>query len=136
MDISKIKLFSLLETNLKYTGERQEVLASNIANANTPGYGAQDVKPLDFRKVYKSVDRSVVLNATAPGHITSARASGGFGASEISNRNTFEISPTGNKVVLEQEVMKVAKNSMEYQKTTSIYKKMINMMKTALGENA
>ena len=123
-----------MQTNLNYLSTRQDVLAQNVANANTPGYSAKDVQPLDFKKVFRSVDRSVVLNATNPSHLSPQVKAGAHGVSEISNTEAFEISPTGNKVVLEQEVLKVARNSAEYQKTTNLYRKMFEMLKSAIGD--
>ncbi|PIR32101.1 MAG: flagellar basal body rod protein FlgB [Alphaproteobacteria bacterium CG11_big_fil_rev_8_21_14_0_20_44_7] len=132
MNLAKIKLFGAMQTNMKYREERQELLAQNVANANTPGYDRKDLKPLNFREVYKSVDRSVVVNQTKPNHIAGNSGSGTNFAS--ANSNAFEVTPTGNKVSLEQEIMEVTKNSLEYQKTTNLYRKMMQLFKTAIGD--
>lgn len=134
MDLSKIKLFSLMQTNLNYLSTRQDTLAENVANANTPGYEAKDVQPLDFNKVFKSVNRSVAVNTTNANHISPKGQSNTFGVSEVSDTEAFEISPTGNKVVLEQEMIKITKNGGQYQMTTNLYSKMLSLMQSALGD--
>ena len=49
MDPTRIALFDLAEKRLAWTAQRQNVLAANIANANTPGFQARDVQ--SFEKV-------------------------------------------------------------------------------------
>ncbi len=50
-------------------------------------------------------------------------------------KNTYETSPTGNNVVIEEEMAKIAENQAEYQKVVSLYGKTISMFKNALGSN-
>jgi flagellar basal-body rod protein FlgB len=50
--------------------------------------------------------------------------------------DTFETIPSENNVVLEEEMAKIAENNMNYQLTTSTYKKMISMFKIAIKGNA
>ena len=137
MDLSKIKVFQMAGTNMKYLGQRQELLAQNIANANTPNYQAKDLKPLDFDKLLTTGNArstsAFTLATTHKAHFPGAGDSAGMIGDEDESE-PFEITPRGNKVVLEQEVMKASKNSMNYQMTTSIYRKMMQMMKTAIGE--
>lgn len=124
-----------MQTNMQYLGERQDVVSQNIANANTPGYQAKDLKPLKFDDLMKSTSAasSVQLASTNQKHLGGLNGGANNFASD-KNITPFEVSPTGNKVVIEEEVMKVAKNSMEYQKTTNIYRKMLQMFKTAVGD--
>ena len=49
-------------------------------------------------------------------------------------RGTFEIRPTGNAVSLEDEMMKVAANQMDYQAATSLYSRSLGLIKTAIGK--
>ena len=48
MDGSSVPLLSLLTTRMSWLSGRQSVLAQNVANADTPGYQARDMKPMDF----------------------------------------------------------------------------------------
>jgi flagellar basal-body rod protein FlgB len=47
--------------------------------------------------------------------------------------NSFEITPEGNGVTLEDEMMKVTGNQMDYQAVTALYTRSIKIIKTALG---
>jgi flagellar basal-body rod protein FlgB len=48
----------------------------------------------------------------------------------------FEITPKGNGITLEDEMMKVTTNMMDYQAATSLYQKSVRILKTALGKTA
>jgi flagellar basal-body rod protein FlgB len=72
--------------------------------------------------------------ATQPGHISVAGTdSDGFSARSM---NSFEITPEGNGVTLEDEMMKVAGNQMDYQAITALYTRSVKLIKTALGRQA
>ena len=132
MELSKISLFALMNKNMSYLNSRQDVLSQNVANANTPGYKAKDLKEIDFAEML--TPSASGLSVTDPRHISgvTGSAGGNFG-SEVSP--TYEVTPTGNQVVLEEEVMKISKTTMEYQQTSGIYRKMLSMLKMALGDN-
>ena len=48
MDVSSIPLLSLLKERMAWLSQRQDLLSQNVANADTPGYTAHDLKPVDF----------------------------------------------------------------------------------------
>ncbi len=111
---------------------RQKLLAENVANAETPGYRGRDLAEFNFGEmVSKSRVNSISAVTTQPGHIAINRTDGGqFNARSLNN---FEITPDGNGVVLEEEMMKVAANQMDYQAATSLYTRSIKLIRTALG---
>lgn len=53
MDLNKLTLFRMLKGQMGWLNRRQEVLAQNIANADTPGYKPRDLAPLDFQKMLR-----------------------------------------------------------------------------------
>ena len=57
----------------------------------------------------------------------------GFGSRQLNN---FEVTPEGNGVTLEDEMMKVTTNQMDYQAVTALYTRSIRMIKTALGRSS
>ena len=118
----------MLKTRMYWLEERQKLLAENVANADSPGYRGRDLKQLDFNAALRST-ASVTLAATAPGHF----GAGGDTQFAPALRGGFEPTSNGNAVVLEEEMMKVAENQAEYQKTLNLYRKMITLFKTAIG---
>ncbi|MEZ5839588.1 MAG: flagellar basal body rod protein FlgB [Hyphomicrobiales bacterium] len=137
MAITDLPIFSALRTRMKWHEARQRVLAENVANADTPGFRGQDLKPLEFDKDFKVKTEAPGVNTvrTDPAHISGQPISGNgpFGSRRITD---FETTPEGNRVVLEEEMMKVTANQMDYQTVAALYSRGIGLIKTALGRNA
>jgi flagellar basal-body rod protein FlgB len=131
MDLSKISVFAALTARMRWLTERQSVIASNVANADTPNYRARDLKPLNFRDVLRQSQVSMKTAQTNAAHIGSSRDAREF-AAFIDHRNT-EVTPTGNAVVIENEMLKVAQTVAEYQLMTNLYRKNVSLLKLALG---
>ena len=135
MAITDIPILSMLRTRLQWSQERQRVLAENVANADTPKYRGRDLTAPKFEdptQVTPTPVTMVSLSQTEPGHIGGMSLSGsGF---KTESRENFEIRPTGNAVSIEDEMMKVAANQMDYAAVTALYTRSLNLMKTALGK--
>jgi flagellar basal-body rod protein FlgB len=133
MALTDIPILSMLRTRLDWAQERQRVLAENVANSDTPNYRARDlVAPkFDDQPMLASVP-GVTLARTESGHL------GGVGLSRSPFRaeakGGYELRPTGNAVNVEEEMMKVAANQMDYQAATALYTRSLNLLKTALGK--
>ncbi|MDC9824424.1 flagellar basal body rod protein FlgB [Devosia sp. ZB163] len=131
----KLGLLDAISEKMRWHQTRQTLLAENVANADTPGYRGRDLKAFGFEEHMKMRSRvEVATVATQPGHI-SVRGTGpdGFGARDL---NSFEITPEGNGVTLEDEMMKVAGNQLDYQSITALYTRSVKLLKTALGKQA
>ncbi len=132
MDYSNINLFYLMKTKMAYLSERQDILARNIANIDTPGYKPKDLRKLDFKRLARVESRRLKLRATDPSHVPDPkRYRGDFRSEDM--RKTYETTPVENAVVLEEQMMKVAETQMQYQTVTNMYQKMRDMFKTAIG---
>ncbi len=132
MNLDSISLFRVVDKQLRYLGQRQETLAKNIANANTPGYQAMDLAAPDFQSAMNSV-QPVEMAATAPAHF--GVVTGASAPAKEKPIVPWEISPDGNSVVLEQQMMEASSTQANYQMATELYRKYIGMMKLALGSN-
>jgi flagellar basal-body rod protein FlgB len=120
----------MLRERMQWHQARQEVLAENVANADTPNYKARDLAPLDFSRELSAA--SLKLARTDSGHIeTEADATGDF-ATDRSGR--YETRPRGNNVTHEDEMMKVAANQMDYEAATSLYTHSLALIKMAMGK--
>jgi flagellar basal-body rod protein FlgB len=133
MDLGKIPLFEAIAKRMSWLGERQAVLAQNIANADTPGYGAQDVKPPSFAQLLGGTAARLPLATTAPGHIVSVAAGGSFA---LTPQRPGERAPNGNSVQLEDQMMKISDTANDYALTTSLYRQQLNLIKQALGHSS
>ena len=77
--------------------------------------------------------RRSTLARTDAGHIAGV-GSGDARSSQPQRNGGYEIRPTGNAVNLEDEMLKVAANQMDYQAATALYSRSLGLIKTALGK--
>jgi flagellar basal-body rod protein FlgB len=99
--LQPLALFSLASQQASWLSTRQATIASNVANANTPGYQAMDVRP--FAAVMQNLQLS--MTATASGHIQPASL-GGSEQVKVKPNEAWDVLYSGNSVNLEQEMMK------------------------------
>jgi len=131
MTVASLPLLDMLKTRMGWLQERQKVLAQNVAQADTPGYRARDLAPLDFKSHLQPPARVAGLAVTNPAHLVGARDGSAFG---VTRARTSEVRPSGNAVELEDEMMKVAQNQIDYQTATSLYSRSLGLIKTAIGK--
>lgn len=131
MPISDIPILAMLRTRMAWHQERQRVLANNVANADTPKFKPRDLVPPDFGRTAPAAGPAVLVR-TDPMHLSASGAGGG--SSAIDGRGRYQVRPTGNAVSLEEEMMKVAANQMDYQTVTTLYSRGLGLIKTALGK--
>jgi flagellar basal-body rod protein FlgB len=133
MDISNIPFFELINRRLAWLSQRQDVLADNVANADTPGFKARDLKEPSFSDLLSggaSDPRRPA--ATQPGHIGGSVREAAF---QLIDDPDVKQSLNGNAVDMEGEMMKVSKTGIDYQFAISLYRKQIGFIKTALGRS-
>src|SRR5690606_15842606 len=110
-----VNLFDIASKQAEWLSVRQTAVAGNIANANTPGYVAGDVEPFE-----KGLDRTPAgMAATQAGHL------GGIdkAAFEVHREEpTGAIRPSGNSVVLEEELIKAGEVRRSFELNTAIVK--------------
>src|ERR1700682_980948 len=58
MDVGDIPLLAMLKSRLGYLSNRERVIAENVANANSPGFQARDVKPFSFQAQVQAASSS------------------------------------------------------------------------------
>lgn len=130
MDLSNLGLFKLMSRKMDWQTQRNGVLAENIANADTPMYKPNELKPFSFRDALAD-SRRMAPTATNAAHLSGTVSPGGMNA-ERRERDVYETSPDGNAVVLEEQMMKLGQNTADYQTVLNLYRKQVSMIRTAL----
>ena len=133
MTIDNIALFQGIGAKMDYLGQRQRIIAQNIANTDTPGYEPKDLKPVDFGRVLQSVtDRKnkVSIETTNSGHMPPDR--------QINTRSdeqdaTYETAPAGNAVIMEEQLINANQTVMDYTLLTNVMRKNVGLIQTAIG---
>ena len=131
MDMSKLAVFRMTTGKMSWLAERQRVLSQNIANSDTPEYKPRDMKEVDFRNLVNHSRRGITLDRTHKSHTSLGSERFKF---EIKNsKDIYETAPSGNAVILEQQLIKNAETVTDYQLMTNLYRKHVSMFKMALG---
>ncbi len=117
------KMFPVLENLLSWTSKRQQALAANVANLDTPGYRAKDY-------TFQEQMQSLALAATSGKHIAPAEAA--------SNERLVEVDtpgkPNGNSVNLDRELTEITKNGLQYVTLVQYLNHRIRTLRAAITE--
>ena len=119
------RAFGVHEQALGMRSQRMEVLARNIANADTPQFKAQDI---DFRKVLKE-SQIASLQTTHANHVSTNESEPQNG---LMYRVPFNVAFDGNTVELPVEQAKYGQSAADYQATLSILENRISGIRKAL----
>src|SRR5437762_7576899 len=116
-------LFPALEDLLSWTSKRQQALAANVANLDTPGYRAKDYS-------FEQELSSLAMNATSKGHIKPM--------DDTTTARVFDVGttekPNGNNVDLEREMTEITKNGMQYITLVQYLNQKIRSLRAAINE--
>ena len=121
-----IYLFQVASQKSEWLSARQTAVASNVANANTPGYRALDVQP--FSAVLNT--SPLAMAATNPGHMSST-------LSPLDSWRAIEAAPSeetlsGNTVNLEQQMINLGDVSRDFSMTANIRRAFHQLILSAL----
>jgi flagellar basal-body rod protein FlgB len=129
------KTVTVFSQALNLRAQRQQVLASNIANADTPHYKARD---FDFQSAMQNAmagkigTGSVALATTSGGHM---RGSGAGGPANLQFRGETQSAVDGNTVDMDVERTQIAENALQYQVLTQLIGDKFKGMRSALASN-
>ena len=111
---------------------RQQLIASNIANADTPNFKARDI---NFKDVLENANgnRAVTLLTSAPNHIASPESVNGMaGSAPLMYRSAVQGSVDGNTVDMDVERSQFADNSIHYEANLTFISDQIKIMRAAI----
>ena len=129
MDVGGLGLFGQLKGKMHWHNSRQNVLAENVANADTPKFRGKDFRPYKADSLF---DKQLAMKAVTTdgkhmelmGTFTSGHRAG--------KSKSYETTPYGNSVTAEQEMLKVTQNQMDYQVASTVYQRNLGILKLAV----
>ena len=140
--IHDLTTFAALRDRMRFLQTRQKLLAQNIANADTPGYRPKDIQQLGVDPASRGSDvarrtasiamQQPGLAVTDPRHIPLAES----GPATEARGASYETRPSGNAVDLENEMLKVSQNQIDFQTAANIYQRGLSTLKIALGRRS
>ncbi|MDP2086936.1 MAG: FlgB family protein [Gemmobacter sp.] len=124
MFTNKVEVLSMAAAMAAHAAARQNVIARNVANADTPGFRARRLP--DFAEVWQAQGQT--LRGTRAGHLSVSRQR------EIqSTPDSRNLSPNGNSVSLETEMVAAAEARQAHDFALAIRRTLSGAIRTALG---
>ena len=130
MRLDNIPLFDAIRGQLGWLQERQRVIAQNVANSDTPGYAARDLRaPGDFAHAMMQQSQGVGMMRTSTAHmaIQPQRAVNYASMTAPDSETTLD----GNSVVVEEQMLRMAESRMAHDAAIGFYQKSLNMLRMA-----
>ncbi|MCE6960924.1 FlgB family protein [Cereibacter sphaeroides] len=124
----KLEIVRTAQAMARHAGIRTEVIARNVANADTPGYRARDLP--DFA-TYAEGEGG--LRTTRAGHLRSPEAAA---AESVETPLQGAASPNGNSVSLEEEMVKSVSAKQQHDMALAIYQSSSRLLRTSLGRGS
>jgi flagellar basal-body rod protein FlgB len=134
-DPTNMSVFQMMKARLQMLGERQKIIAQNVANVSTPGYVPSDVNQEAFAATLQRMGgasnhpgRTQML-ATQAGHLTAPHAatSGVTAKKSPDSETTLD----GNQVVVEEQMMKIAETRTDFETMVGLYQKSLGLLRLA-----
>jgi flagellar basal-body rod protein FlgB len=123
-----LPILKALKGRMQWHQTRQKLLAENVANSDTPKFKPKDLVP--FADTMSGKGHTGLVRTQAM-HL--ATIDDGNGNMPGAKARKFETVPSGNAVNLEDEMMKVAENQMEFQTAITLYQRSLGYIRTAVG---
>lgn len=136
-DTNQMSVFSLMKARMQMLGERQKVIAQNVANVSTPGYVPSDINQDGFAATLQRMSghgggglARTSMTATQAGHLVPPHAPSAPGLTTVKSPDS-ETTLDGNAVVVEEQMMKIAETRMDFETMVGLYQKSLGLLRLA-----
>jgi flagellar basal-body rod protein FlgB len=124
----------VIKDNLDFRHQRQAILSSNIANAETPGYISSDLVFDDALREAAKHKSPNSLTRTHEEHIRSARQAGLDTQAHLVVTSSNDVGHDLNTVSIEQEMAAMAMNTLHFNTSTEILSRLFAGIRRAITE--
>jgi flagellar basal-body rod protein FlgB len=124
---ASLDLFRTSSALARHAGAQQALVATNVANADTPGYRARTLT--SFADAYHDNPAQGQIRTSRPGHMS--LSSGSVVGRQIDS--TVEPSPNGNAVSIEEEMFHAIEAQREHSRALAIYRHAMGIVRSSLG---
>lgn len=125
-----LQVFRIAHSMAAHAGARQAVIARNMANADTPGYAAQDIEP--FKVSLESESAGFIPRATRPTHLNGTAGTADY---NVTDRADAVADPNGNSVSLATEMIHAVDTKRQHDRALAIYRSSLTVLRSAIGRS-
>jgi flagellar basal-body rod protein FlgB len=111
-------VFGVASRHIAWLQSRQQILAENVANSDTPRYRSRDIAAFGLA----APTFAVQLAATSPLHMQESGSASAAGEFETVFSRNPDVAHSGNDVSLEREMKKLGESSLAFAFDTSVSK--------------
>jgi len=126
----RLNVFNIAYSMATHAGKRQALVSENIANADTPGYHAKDIKP--FKEVFAASEAQGDMIASRGSHINGVNGSG-FDWAVTTDESSVD--PNNNSVSLEEQILNGIEAKRQHDRALAIYRSSMNILRASLGRS-
>lgn len=124
----------LAERGLGYHLRRHELLTSNVANMQTPGYRPLELRFRDVLDAASSVQRTDPRHLSDAAPAGTAAADGAISPDDVYDDGVVAPAPDGNAVSMERQMAKMAANSLRYRATSEMINRRLGLLRYAAND--
>ncbi|NIZ11886.1 FlgB family protein [Phaeobacter sp. HF9A] len=124
----RLNVFNIAYSMATHAGKRQALISENMANADTPGYHAKDIKP--FKEVFAAGATQGDMVATRGSHLNS-----GDGLNWAITTDDSALDPNDNSVSIEEQILKGVEAKRQHDRALAIYRSSMNILRASLGRS-
>ena len=131
LDFFKTPIIDAADSYMSRVSQRLQIIGSNVANRETPGYKAKDVS---FNATMQELlaDKELSLRNSDSGHI--GRSIAPRNEAQVFEVEGLRTGPDNNNVDLDKEMMKLSETSFRYNLMLEIVKNKIKTLQTTIKE--
>jgi flagellar basal-body rod protein FlgB len=136
-DPNQMSVFSLMKARMQMLGERQKIVAQNVANVSTPGFVPSDIDQEAFAATLQRMaghgaggPGRTAMVATQAGHMSAPHGPAMRGMTPVKSPDS-ETTLDGNAVVVEEQMMKIAETRMDFETMVGLYQKSLGLLRMA-----
>lgn len=124
-----LTVFETAHAMATHAGQRQAIIAQNVANADTPGFVARDLP--SFQEIYSPAQSEHAFQrATRAGHL---HGRAGADIEGLVTEDRSFAAPDGNSVSLETEMLRATDAKRQHDRSLAIYKSALTILRSSLG---
>lgn len=125
-----LNVFKTAHAMATHAGHRHSVIARNMANADTPGYRARDIRP--FAETFAQSQTGAEMRATRRAHL---HGHGEAAMAATLYTPDLPADPNGNTVSIEEQMLNAVEVKRQHDRALTIYKSALSVLRTSLGRS-
>ncbi|OIQ33352.1 MAG: flagellar basal body rod protein FlgB [Alphaproteobacteria bacterium MedPE-SWcel] len=126
----RLNVFNIAYSMATHAGKRQALISENIANADTPGYHAKDIKP--FTEVFAAGDAQGDMTASRGAHLHGANGNA-FDWAVVTDDTSID--PNNNSVSVEEQILNGVEAKRQHDRALAVYRSSMNILRASLGRS-